>query len=115
MSQVNHSLRQVKSEHVFKFRNGSQFWIQFLGVTLDLVGFDEHWDFDIFELVRLFDLLHQTELVFHELGFVVALGDAQLRTLVDVFIFEDVHDAVALHGGIVVLGPADVGVVRHRW
>jgi len=82
-------------------------------VRLHLARFDEYWYFDILVLVRLLDVFDQTLLVLHEVCFVVTLGYPELATLLDILIFEYVHDAIPLHGCILVFGAANVRLVRH--
>lgn len=82
-------------------------------MRLDLAGLNKYGHLDVLVLVGLPDVLDKRLLVLHEVGFVVALGNAQLAALPDVLVLVDLHDAVALHGGVVVLGAADVGLVGH--
>jgi hypothetical protein len=82
-------------------------------VRLDFTWLDEDWNLNILKLIGLFNVLNQTLLILHEVGFVVTLSDAQLTALLDVFIFLYVHNAVALHGCILVFGAANVRLVWH--
>lgn len=113
MPQIHHSLGQIKPKHIFQFTDGPQLRIEFLCVRLHLARFDEYWYFDILVLVRLLDVFDQTLLVLHEVCFVVTLGYPELATLLDILIFEYVHDAIPLHGCILVFGAANVRLVRH--
>jgi len=113
MPQIHHSFGQIKPKYIFQFADSPQLCIEFLCVRLHLARFDEDWYFDILLLVRLLDVFNQTLLVLHEVCFVITLSYPELATLLNILIFEDIHDAIPLHGCILVFGPANVRLVRH--